>query len=469
MADVECSTHTLSTVALHHQIFYFVMFAVFPFRSSSAQRFLEDCSSPLTLRSRLIALFFHSSKPINSIHAMGSPVHLEGTTLEGGGQLLRIAIGLSSLVKVSVNITNIRGKRSGGGGLKAQHLTSVQWLSQITNARLSGAGLKSKEITFIPSTKESHSQTYLKSDIQISQNTPGSINLVFQAILPYILFSGAQYPIRIRISGGTNVSNSPSYEYISQVLLPTLSLIGIPSIGSELHSRGWSQGDTRLGSISYTVTPVKTPLAAFQLTNRGDIKSVKATILAPKACEQHFRDELEVMFDKRATAIFGDREPEIDITFEDSRHDKRFYILLIATTTTGVKLGRDWLYDRGVRAGKLEDIMSSMTRKVFGDLLAEIEHGGCADEYLRDQLVVFQALASGRSTVDGGRRKGEAVEPSLHAKTAHWVANEMIGVSFDEDGGCEGIAFGDVGKEDEEEKELRQSFESLNVNTGENK
>ena len=84
---------------------------------------------------------------------MASPVHLEGTTLEGGGQLLRIAIGVSSLTKIPVHITNIRGKRGGGGGLKQQHLCSVKWLATASHARLGGVGLKSKQLHFAPSTK----------------------------------------------------------------------------------------------------------------------------------------------------------------------------------------------------------------------------------------------------------------------------------------------------------------------------
>ncbi|KAF2113931.1 RNA 3'-terminal phosphate cyclase domain-containing protein [Lophiotrema nucula] len=397
---------------------------------------------------------------------MAKLIHLEGTTLEGGGQLLRIAVGLSSLTKIPINITNIRGKRSGGGGLKTQHLTSVQWLGQASKARLSGAGLKSKEITFRPNTNSNGLQVL--TDVHIKQSTPGSINLVFQAILPYILFSGSEAPVRIKITGGTNVSNSPSFDYISQVLLPVLAKIGVPLIDSELHTRGWSTGGTRLGSVTYTITPLQAALPAFQLIDRGEIQSVTATVLAPRSCERHFREELEVMFDKRATHIFGSREPEYDITFEDSHNEKRYHLLLVATTTTGVKLGRDWLYDHGFRAGKVDYIISSIVKKVASDLVAEIEHGGCADEYLRDQLVVFQALSKGRSQVNGGMKKAALLEPSLHAKTAQWVVNEMLGVEFDEGGACDGIGLvpgkGLAAESDvAADEELARDLERLNI------
>jgi RNA 3'-terminal phosphate cyclase (ATP) len=372
-----------------------------------------------------------------------APIHLEGTTLEGGGQLLRLALGLSSLTKKSVNITNIRGKRSGGGGLKAQHLTSAQWLGQACNARISGAGLKSKEITFTPDRSQCLNLDKQGGDIRITQSTPGAINLVLQAILPYLLFSGSSSPIRVRITGGTNVSNSPSYEYILQVLIPMLSLIGIPPMTAQLHTRGWSQGSTHLGSITYTITPLVARLPAFQLNHRGDITHVKAIVIAPRDTEVHFRDELALMFEKRESRFFGVTtiSPEYEITFEDSHHEKRYYLLLVATTSTGVKLGRDWLYDQAMRPGKTERIVPTMVKRVSDDLLSEIEHGGCVDEYLRDQLVVFQALAEGKSSVFSGRRGDKLVQPSLHAQTTMWVAKEIIGVECDDEGGCEGIGF----------------------------
>lgn len=390
-----------------------------------------------------------------------TPIHLEGTTLEGGGQLLRIALGLSALTRKPINITSIRGKRPSGGGLKAQHLTSVQWLGQASKAHTSGAELKSRELTFIPSTIIASKTQYQAENrnIQISQSTPGSVNLVLQAILPYILFSGIHSPIHVTISGGTNVSNSPSTEYITQVLTPMLQLIGIPPIETQLHSRGWSQGTTTLGSVTYTITPLKNRLPSFQLVNRGAITRITATIIAPKATEADFCNELNAMFERRESRFFDTQTPDTQITFQDSQHEKRYYILLVATASTGIKLGRDWLYDRRVAPG----VIPAMVKKVSDDLLAEIEHGGCVDEYMRDELVVFQALAEGTSCVSGGKNKDGLVGMSLHAKTAVWVAGEMLGVRFDENGACEGVGFSPASKGDVDEDELVGKMDGLGV------
>jgi RNA 3'-terminal phosphate cyclase (ATP) len=101
------------------------------------------------------------------------------------------------------------------------------------------------------------------------------------------------------------------------------------------------------------------------LSPEGEVKSLTATILAPKDTEQAFRDELTVMFERREPRFFGTGETGgTDITFEDSRHDKRYYLMLVATTSTGTKLGRDWLYDRAVRPGKLEQVVPTIVKKV---------------------------------------------------------------------------------------------------------
>ena len=198
---------------------------------------------------------------------------------------------------------------------------------------------------------------------------------------------------------------------------------------------------------------------------------MQATIIAPRNTERTFSDELSVMFSLREHQFFGTTSttpfaPYVDITFEDSHHDKRYYLLLVATTTTGIKLGRDWLYDQGFRPGKLKKIMSTMVKKVSDDLLVEIEQGGCVDEYMRDQLVVFQALAEGQSKVYAGEKDVKLVSQSLHTQTAQWVAKEIIDVEFDEEGGC--VGFGlypgvDEANKEGEGEDLAKDLERLDI------
>ena len=63
---------------------------------------------------------------------MGSrvkPIELDGRTGEGGGQLVRVAIGLAALTSQPVTVTNVRGNRQGGRGGGLLTLQSCRFLS----------------------------------------------------------------------------------------------------------------------------------------------------------------------------------------------------------------------------------------------------------------------------------------------------------------------------------------------------
>ena len=322
----------------------------------------------------------------------------------------------------------------------------------------------------------------------IDIGTPGAITLVFQAILPFLVFHSpasshdVPRPIHITIKGGTNVSNAPSYDYVCQVLLPMLSLVGLPNIEARLDSRGWSTGRPEMGSITFEITPLaaSTSLMAFTLTDRGAITGIRATVLAPRQAEKDIQRELR----KALRSTLPDIK-DVELSFEDSRHHNRLYILLVAKTANGMRLGRDYLYDR--RISSYSHAAGQMARQVVDELAEEIEHGGCVDVWLRDQLIVFQALSSSvaestaqseadertndsgregrsKSTVFGGnssRAKGS--EMSLHAQTAWWVCQRMLGVNAGSDDGidgCDGIGFvvgGQINKTAEGEKAARGS------------
>ena len=397
-----------------------------------------------------------------------SPVHLDGTTLEGGGQLLRLALSLSSLTQIPIHITKIRGKRPGKvSGLKASHLAAAMWLANATAAVTEGMEVKSSQLMFRPScraeTRDSNSQDehvamtaienkgvwedvfrdgeLVRRQSHIPMSSPGSILLVLQAILPYLLLSNCcnmegqktTVPLRITIEGGTNVSSSPSIEYVSQVLLPMLSFkMSIPPITTTLHRRGWSTGRSEIGSVTFDVMPLSCDsiLPTFSFQNRGGLARVHVSILAPEAtASNNIRDKVIAQL-----LAFS---PETEILFpvdEASGSEKRVYLLLVAETSNGYRLGRDWLFDEKTRGLSTEQVCEKLVSKVVKDLKKELEHGGCVDEYMQDQIVVFQALAAGKAEVD-------CREATLHTRTARWVAEQVVGVGFDELGRCQGLGY----------------------------
>jgi RNA 3'-terminal phosphate cyclase (ATP) len=385
-------------------------------------------------------------------------IDLDGRTLEGGGQLVRLAVGLSALTTVPIKITNIRGNRSAGGGLKAQHLACVNWLAHACNANVSGAEKGSKTLDFRPGATGQISPVYRFVndkedgskywDCKLDIKTAGSTGLALQAILPFILFNPrkndenilSEFPIRLTISGGTNVSGSPSYEYISQVLLPTLHSMGLPPIAAVLNKRGWSHGGASIGSFTLDIPARQTlALPAFQLypsspsTRPMPPSRLDITFLAPATAYPHLRSLLPLYIEHTFGHGFSEGNNNMSLTCEDSKNDKRYYLLIVATVPTSsttstipakYKLGRDWLYDRKIRSP--EQAITELTDVVLRDLHAEWSSGAHVDEHMRDQLVVFKGLAESGSRVFGGYSEdGRPREASLHAKTAEWVVEQM--------------------------------------------
>ena len=425
----------------------------------------------------LITRFEHQMMMARGITKLKEPIHLDGTTLEGGGQLLRLSLSLSSLVHEPIRITDIRGKRGPvsspgkNGGIKPAHYAGAFWLARATEAVTEGLEVKSRCLTFRPSlisaekdalqaklektettsSNRSYDQVWrdvcdggriIRRESSISMSSPGSIFLILQAILPYVLFAsnptqqqqdGNVVPIRLSIQGGTNVWHSLSYEYAEQVLFPMLyAKLGIGPITMTLHHRGWSTGGASVGRVTFDITPLHPgrELPAFSYTNRGELSRLLVSILAPDAV---FRKKVKDCVVGKLRRHF----PDIEITFpveESSGHQNRLYLLVVAETSKGYRLGRDWLFDRKINRERPHKTVEELTETVILNIKAELAHGGCIDEFLQDQLVVFQALAKGTSTIDGSA-------PSLHTQTARWVVERLLGTTFDDNSSCEGIGF----------------------------
>ncbi|PLN79802.1 RNA 3'-terminal phosphate cyclase/enolpyruvate transferase [Aspergillus taichungensis] len=209
-------------------------------------------------------------------------VTIDGRTHEGGGQILRLAAGLSAITGKAVTITNIRAGRR-PTGLRGSHVAAIKCLEVISASEAQGVVLGSESVVFHPacpvsppssspssttstSSKTTKSKKRTKSpngfpfhktfvngtstnpealivisptsngvngsptnlqQISIGQKTNGSTFLIFQAIYPYLL-ARALHPISVRIIGGTNTRSAPTVDYVKQVLLPNFAQFGLP-------------------------------------------------------------------------------------------------------------------------------------------------------------------------------------------------------------------------------------------------
>jgi RNA 3'-terminal phosphate cyclase (ATP) len=143
-------------------------------------------------------------------------IELDGSTGEGGGQILRTALTLSMITGRAFRIANIRANRPKPGLLR-QHLTAVRAATEVSNAIVEGAEFGARALTFSPGVIRGGDYTF-------SIGTAGSATLVLQTVLPALLFADA--PSALTIEGGTHNGMAPPYEFIERTYLPLLAKMG---------------------------------------------------------------------------------------------------------------------------------------------------------------------------------------------------------------------------------------------------
>lgn len=83
-----------------------------------------------------------------------APQEIDGSTVSGGGQVLRVLVGSAALTKTPIHTTKIRADRRNPdgttGGLKRHDLTAVEWLADACEARAQGMELGSQDLIFVP-------------------------------------------------------------------------------------------------------------------------------------------------------------------------------------------------------------------------------------------------------------------------------------------------------------------------------
>ena len=301
-------------------------------------------------------------------------IEIDGSYGEGGGQILRTSLALSAILRKPFTIRQIRSRRK-NPGLQAQHLEAVEALARITEADTEGVRLGSQQITFYP-------KTIVPGEYRFEVKTAGSITLLLQAIfLPLCLAQGNS---TLTLVGGTHVPWSPPFHYFSQVLLPTLGLMGV---SAEANIEKWGFYPKGGGKIQLKTNPVH-ELKPVYLVNRGSLRKVRglsAISNLPKHVAERQKDQALKRIQKQLKM-----DAEIDILFDAPSNGQGSFLFLLAEYGETLA-GFSSLGARGKPAEKVADEAVDLLKDYVGS-------DGSVDPYLADQLPVFMALAKGNSS-----------------------------------------------------------------------
>eukprot|EP00211_Chloroparvula_japonica_P013967 CAMPEP_0119151118 /NCGR_PEP_ID=MMETSP1310-20130426/45880_1 /TAXON_ID=464262 /ORGANISM="Genus nov. species nov., Strain RCC2339" /LENGTH=136 /DNA_ID=CAMNT_0007143367 /DNA_START=8 /DNA_END=415 /DNA_ORIENTATION=+ len=135
---------------------------------------------------------------------------VDGSVLEGGGQILRNTVALSAILGLQVEIRRIRRGRA-KPGLKAQHQCGIELVSRMAGARLVGCERNSTEVDF----DASQGRGLAGGDYIADTKTAGSCTLLAQTSLLPALF--ATSPCKLDLRGGTDAGMAPPADYLAHV------------------------------------------------------------------------------------------------------------------------------------------------------------------------------------------------------------------------------------------------------------
>jgi RNA 3'-terminal phosphate cyclase (ATP) len=310
-------------------------------------------------------------------------------------------MALCALTGRSLEIDRIRANRR-KLGLAAQHLTGVKAVARICGGTLEGAEIGSQRLRFQPGPIAGGSYRFDVSEVRASA---GSSGMLFQTVLPVLAFAGA--PSELVLKGGTHTKWAPPIHFLKEVLLPTLKSTGLDT-GLDVETWGWyPQGG---GVCRATIQPVDA-LEPVHLTGRPvlehvDLLSVVSNL--PVSIARRQQDRARKRLEDAGIPL------RIETTKAPSPGKGTFVFLL----------AHYGAHRAGFSAlGELGKPAETVADEAVDAFLAHHGSEGPVDPYLADQMVIFLALARGRSTFATSQ-----VTP--HLVTVAEVAGEITGAEI---------------------------------------
>jgi len=326
-------------------------------------------------------------------------VFIDGSTGEGGGQILRTSLALSCITGKKLHIENIRAARR-NPGLAKQHLSCVHAASQICNGRCQGAALNSRTLDFQPGTVRSGNYNF---DI----GSAGSATLVIQTILPALFLTDG--PSTITVTGGTHNPLAPPFDFLCETFLPVIATAGFYGSCKLIKHGFYPAGG---GKITFEIQPwQKQPDQIINLCQPAERFEIHARIYTAKL-PKHIAQRQEKLLLQSNLDI---RNVEhIEVT--DSDGPGSCVMIRLCGSPPSI---RTTVFTAFGMKGKPSHQVVSEVVNLAKDFLAS---GAAIDRFLADQLLIYMALSKGGCLTTN--------ELSAHLLTNMEIITKFLPVAF---------------------------------------
>ncbi|MHC4160491.1 MAG: RNA 3'-terminal phosphate cyclase, partial [Planctomycetota bacterium] len=321
---------------------------------------------------------------------------IDGSTGEGGGQILRTSLTLSCITGKSLHIENIRAARR-NPGLARQHLSCVQAACKICDGRAQGATKGSQVLDFQPGSVQS-------GDCHFDIGSAGSASLVIQTILPALFL--ADKSSTVAVTGGTHNPWAPPFDFLNEAFLPAIATAGF-QVSCKLIKYGFFPAGG--GKISFNIQPWQ--------ESKGKIIDLCAPNNEPHIYSRIYTAKLPEHVAQRQRKLLLNSNLNIHnvehIDVKESDGPGNCALIQICgreRTTIFTSFGM-----RGKPSEKVTGEVTSLAK----DFLAS---EAAVDRFLADQLLIYMALAKAGSFTTN--------ELSSHLKTNMEVINKFLPVDF---------------------------------------
>lgn len=327
---------------------------------------------------------------------------IDGSYGEGGGQILRTAVSLSSITGKPIEVINIRSKRS-NPGLRPQHMIAIKTVADLFQARIENLKVGADWIRFIPTTVDKFEYNFIKIEV----GTAGSIPMILQTVIPAVSLSGKS--LSIQITGGTDVKMAPTIDYFRYITMKAYRSVGIKSSIDVLKRGYYPRGG---GIVRAEIGPCE-KLSTFDLLNvrRLEPKIMSVCCQLPKHVAERQISASLLKLEKNDVGCTS-----YSSSFENSL-SPGCSVLVYSESDFGPYIGGDSIGEPGKPAENVGSEAADRFLESYRDSIP-------VDFFLADMLVIPLSLSKGVSRYRVGRL-------TEHLKTNLQIASQIVGCKYD--------------------------------------